>query len=133
MSDIAIQTAFESALNTWATANNIPVAWENVRFSKPSSGVFVEPFIIPNANSNGNLSVSRITLRGLFQVNCWGVSGKGLRELNTLAQEIMDLFPSMYRNGNLSVDTPPARGRAIQDASGWTIIPVTIYYRYESV
>jgi hypothetical protein len=136
MSNAAIRSALESRLSTWAdsqTPTPIPVSFQNVAFNKLAGTVFLECFLIPNLTANNELSGSRKTLKGLFQVNCWAPKGYGMRQVELLSQSIVDLYPIVPKTGAVSVEETPSIGRAIPDDSGWVIVPVLIKYRYESV
>lgn len=134
MSNTVIRAALEGRLKTWADAQ-VPVvrfAPENVSFVKPTDGsLWVEPFLIPNVTMNNELSGSRKTLLGLFQVNCWAPKGQGMRPVETLAQNVIDLFPLVPKFGAVSIESTPYAGRPDESDSSWVIVPVLMQYRYE--
>jgi hypothetical protein len=122
----------EGRLKTWATAQSIPVAWQNTAFTKPATQ-FLEPFLIPVVVNNSNVAGKRATYLGIFQVNCWSPIGPGMGDVETLAQSVVNLFPLLPKVGGVSIESTPSALDAIKDDSGnWIIVPVRISYRYEA-
>lgn len=134
MSNSIIRAELETRLKTWADAQvpKIPIAFEGVGFTKPTSGVYLEPFLLPSATMNNTVAGSRITRYGMFHVNCWALSGKGMREVETLAQSIVDLFPILPKSGTVSIERTPFVHDKETDLSGWVYVGVTIEYRHET-
>lgn len=133
MSNNLIRAELETRLYTWANAQSpkIPIAFEGVAYTKPSDGVFLEAILIPNITNDVDVAATRQRLMGIFQVNCWAKSGKGMGEVERLANSIIDLYPILPKTGNVSIESTPYAGSPIHDTSGWVVIPVTIPYRYE--
>jgi hypothetical protein len=134
MSNIIIRSELESRLKTWADAQvpKVPVAFEGMAFTKPSTGVFLEPTLIPMSTEDANVSGTRKRCYGVFHVNCWAKSGTGMRQVETLAQSIVTLFPLLPKTGAVSIESTPFVHEHDTDPAGWLIVPVTIQYRYES-
>lgn len=130
-----IRAELEARLKTWADAQNpkIPIAFQNVAFTKPSSGVFLEAYLIPNDTLHKEVSGARKTYIGLFQINCWAKSGQGMGDVEQLAQSVVGLYPMLPKTGPVSIEGTPSAERPIPDNSGWVIVPVTIKYRMESL
>jgi hypothetical protein len=137
MSNSIIRAELETRLKTWADAQSpkIPIAFQNVPFTKPttSGSVFLECFLIPNVTMNIELSGQRSTLYGIFQVNCWVQQGKGMKAAETLAQSVINIFPMLPKTGDVSIEGTPTAEPSLLDDSGWVVVPVTIKYRYEKV
>lgn len=133
MSNSIIRAGFETQLKTWADAKGIPVAWQNVSFTKPANGgMYVEPILIPGPTLNKELSAKRKTYLGIFQVNCWAPSGNGMGPVEQLAQELVNMFAvNSKKLGAVVIDKTPEQDRPMDD-SGWIIVPVTIQYRMET-
>jgi hypothetical protein len=134
MSDSIIRAELESRLATWANAQTpkIPVAYEAVPFTKPTSGVFLEAELHPAITLDRSVGGYKQRYLGIFQVNCWAKSGRGMAEVETLAKNIISLFPMLPKQGNVSVEATPYTEHSILDSAGWVIIPVTIKYRYDT-
>jgi len=134
MSNSVIRAELEARLKTWADAQlpKVPVSYEGVAFTKPTDGVFLESFLLPTTTIDVNVDGSRKRYLGIFQINCWAKSGSGMRPVETLAQEIIDLYPILPKSGAVSIEATPEAERAVPDTSGWMVVPVVIEYRYES-
>lgn len=136
MSNIIIRQELATRLKTWADAQNpsVQIAYQNVPFLKPSTpGVpWLEAQLLPNVTLNNEVSGSRKTYMGIFQVNCWGLYGNGMRVIETLAQNVIDLFPVLPKTGLVSIEQTPTAENPLFDTAGWVIVPVTIKYRMET-
>lgn len=134
MSNSIIRAELETRLKAWADAQTpkVPIAFENVPFVKPLDGVYLEAFLVPNITLDVAVDGSRQRHLGIFQVNCWAKSGKGMRQVEKLAQDVIDLFPLLPKVGVVSVDRTPVAESRLMDSAGWVIVPVTIPYRYEA-
>jgi hypothetical protein len=134
MSNKIIRAELETRLKTWADAQNpkVPIAFEGASFTKPSAGQFLEPILIPNITLNREVSGTRKTLIGLFQVNCWAKAGSGMGAAEQLAQSVIDLFPLLPKTGLVSIEKTPYASAPMPDSAGWLVIPVTIQYRMET-
>lgn len=134
MSISTIRSELETRLQTWANAQTppIPIAFQNVAFTKPQAGCYLEPYLLPNGTSNEEVSGKRKTHIGIFQVNCWALSGRGMGEVELLAQKVVDLFPMLPKTGSVSIEGTPSADSPLPDGTGWVIVPVTIKYRMES-
>lgn len=133
MSNSIIRSELESRLKTWADAQTpkIPIAFENVAFTKPTTGVFMEAFLLPNITLNPEVSANRKRLIGIFQINCWAKSGNGMKTVEQLAQNVIDLFPVMPKSNVVSIEETPNAEKHLLDSTGWVVVPVTIKYRAE--
>ena len=134
MSDSIIRAELESRLAAWANAQvpKIPIAYEAVAFTKPTTGVFLEAELHPAITIDRDVSGASRRYLGLFQVNCWTRSGKGMAEGEALANSIIGLFPMLPKQGNVSIESTPYTETSILDSAGWVITPVTIKYRYDT-
>lgn len=133
MSNAVIRAELETRLKTWADAQSpqVPIAFQNVSFTKPA-GPYLEAYLIPNATLNKELSGSRKTYIGLFQINCWAPKGTGMGQVEALAQSIVDdVFPFLGPDGAVSIEQTPSADPPLWDA-GWVIVPVTVKYRMET-
>jgi len=127
-----VRAYFESALNTWASSQSIPVSFENVPFTKPSSGTYIECFLLPAATIARTAKGDKTREVGIFQINVWIPSGEGSGPAQAIADSIAALFPLVPKSGAVSIEKPPSIERAINDVSGWYVLPVVIHYRHEN-
>lgn len=134
MSNSLIRKELEGRLAAWANAQTpkIPIAFENTPFTKPAAGIFLEAFLIPAITLDRDTAGKGKRYLGMFQVNCWARSGRGMAEADSLAVSVINLFPLLPKQGNVSIDSTPYAENSIQDPAGWVITPVTIKYRYET-
>lgn len=126
-----IRPALEARLKAWAAAKSFPVAWQNVAFTKPTTGVYIEPFIIPTTTVPRDTSATNSTSFGIFQVNVWTRYGTGLGEAEAAAESLRAAFPIIPRFCGLQIEKAEI-GSPLSDSSGWIATPVVIGYRYDS-
>lgn len=134
MSNSIVRAELETRLKAWASAQTpaIPVAFENVPFTKPTASPYLEAYLLPNVTLSKTVDAKRKTYMGLFQINCWAPSGQGMGQVEKLAQSIINLYPMLPKTGNVSVESNPSADTPIP-ADGWVIVPVIIKYRMESI
>jgi len=134
MSNSIIRAALETRLKVWADAQlpKIPVAFESVTFNKPLSNVYLQPLLIPNITLNNELSGIRKTQLGIFEVRCWCRSGIGMGVVEGIASSVINLFPLVPKQGAVSIENTPYAEKPMFDEAGWIIVPVMIFYRYET-
>ena len=135
MSNSTIRSVLETRLKVWADAQTpiVKIAFEGASFTKPTSGVFLEPLLLPNITLNNEISGTRKTHLGIFEVKCWGRSGKGMGAVEQLTNSIINLFPLVPKVAAVSVERTPYAEHASLDDSGWIVVPVLIEYRYEGI
>ena len=134
MGKVVIRAELEGRLKAWADAQTpkIPVSYEGVSFQKPTDGAYLECFLLPAGTIDVDVGATRKRHVGIFQINCWVKSGTGLRKAETLAQNIVDLFPILPKTGVVSIESTPHVDDSIPDPAGWIAVPVTVVYRYEN-
>lgn len=125
-----LRSTLETKLKTWADANNLPVAYEGVPYTKPDTA-WVDCFIIPATTMNKTVSAARKTYYGIFQVNIYVKDGTGNRTIEALGQSLIDAFPVVPKVGAVSVEATPSYTQPILEGV-WRILPVRIKYRYET-
>lgn len=109
----------------------IPVVYEDVPFTKPTTSPFVECFLTPSVTKDVTVDGTRQRELGTLQINIWVPSGKGAATGERLAQAFISAFPIVPKTGSVSIEQTPYMSRAITDVSGWRIIPITTSYRRE--
>jgi hypothetical protein len=130
---MTIRTELESPLATYATANNIPVAWEGKAFTKPTSGDYLRIFFLNKVISNPDVEFVRKRTIGMVQIDVCAPDGQGSKHVEELAEAIASLYPSYNKQAfpTVSIESHPQIGKAMID-SGFRVIPITIEYRQES-
>jgi hypothetical protein len=129
-----IRQEAETAVAAFAAAQTppIPVAYEGVPFVKPTNGPYLEILFLDSASMNATVDASRIRKYGTFQINCYTLDGKGMRELEALTENIIALFPvnDKERYTTFSVESPPNASPPMQDAK-FRMAAVRVKYRQE--
>lgn len=130
---MSIRSEIESKLYAWAKsqAPPIPVAFENVAFSKPLTGAWLEIFFLNSVITNPTVDAERETERGIFQINCCTPQGVGLKDMSTLVASVSQLFPVVPKAGTVSIERPPQQARAIVRSDGFLVTPISVSYRQE--
>lgn len=127
-----IRQEVESVIAAYASSNNIPVAYEGVAFDKPLTGNWLEVVFLASNTMNPTVDGSRIRKTGVFQVTCYVPSGRGLRALDMLAEDIVNLFPfdqkELYQT--FSVEQTPNTSQAMIDTK-YLCCAVRVKYRQE--
>lgn len=136
MSNSVIRLELATRLKDWADAQDPPIeiAFQNVPFEKPGNPPvpFLESLFIPNTTLQKELSGSRKTYMGIYQVNVWAGYGRGMRQAEDIAQAIINLYPMLPKSGAVSIESTPTAEKPLWDTTGWVIVPVTIKYRMET-
>ena len=135
MSNTIIRATLINKLRTWADAQvpKIPIAYENASFTKPLTGGFLQPTLVPNLTMSHELSGVRQTMLGIFEILCWYPSTKGMVGADALSDSVNALFQLLPKIGNVHMQNINHTSRPMLDDSGWIVVSVTIPYRYETV
>lgn len=68
MTTAAIRAAFETAVNSWATTNSLPVVWQNV-VTRTEATQYLRCFVLPAIDQLPDIEQSGRTYSGAFQVD----------------------------------------------------------------
>ena len=128
---MTIRSELTPRVRDMAATLNVPVAYENVNFTKPSSGAFLEMFIVPTTTKDVTVDGTRQRELGYMQLNVWCPVGKGTKQSDDIVEAIKLAFPLVPKTGNVSIENTASIKQAIVDESGYRIIPVVIPYRLE--
>lgn len=135
MSSKIIRSLYEQRLAAWAAARSLPVAWQNVPFTPPSSGLYLRAFLLPATTDSLDLEGVHRLYTGVFQVSIVAQSGQGSGAVEQLATDLAAEFPLNLRlaSGEFAVQiiAPCSQGPAIQDGSSY-LIPVSFRYRADT-
>jgi hypothetical protein len=132
MTQRTIRLEVEAKVKAWAAAQSpaIPIAYENVAFTKPDT-TFIELYIIPATTVNQTVSAARKTLTGLIQFNIYTKEGVGTKKSEELAQALIDLFPVVPKTGTVSIEQTGSIMNTLYEAQ-WLVTPVRFRYRQEN-
>jgi len=126
-----ISAALDTNLNTFATDNSIPVAWENIDYQPIAGTLFLRSTILPadtlpiglgNTSSEDHL--------GLYQIDVISPIDKGKGQAFTKA----DLLATHFARGELTYNGVIIRIKSVSRGSGsrdnaWFVVPVFINYQ----
>ena len=135
MSDVLIRRAFETRLGTYAAAQSMPVAWENVALNPQPTGPYLRGFLLPAGTSS--LSLDRLHRQrvGIYQIDVCMPTGTGPSAAEAIVAALEYVFlPSVVLNESgllVYIVDPLSRGPALQDADRY-VIPCSILYRADT-
>ncbi len=130
MSLAAIQTAFNTKLQTFSTANSIGVAYENVDVEFAPSVSFLRAYLMPANTVASALGTSAYNRhRGVFQVDCVYIAGQGWGACAAMAELVRVAFKrgTKLDSNKITIESASVAKGIRQD--GRYIIPVSINYR----
>ncbi len=93
MTQARIRAAFESTLKTWADAESITVAWENVPVTSQPAALYLRAFLLPADTISRDIGRVNRRYAGLFQISIVAPLTGGPGAAEAIAQELADLFP----------------------------------------
>lgn len=130
---MSVRSDLETRLQTWADAQSpkIKIAWEGKAFTKPSTGVFLQAVVMRAKSRNSNLGGIDYREHGLWQISVWGLDGKGSSETESIAQDLVNLFPVIPKFASTSIEQAGTISQA-DIIDGWRVVHVTFPYRKES-
>jgi hypothetical protein len=133
MSTKAIRALYEARLKTWADAHApvLKIAFENVTFTKPATGIYLRAFTLPNPTDSRFMEATDRVYMGVFQVSIVSPINTGPGAAESIVAELEALFPlNLDLTSTLKVTTisPVAAAPAIQEPDAF-VIPVSFSYR----
>lgn len=130
MSKAIVRAALESVVNTWATANALTVAWENVAFTPPD-GAYARAFIIPSPTRSESLERADRRYSGLLQVDLVMPINGGSGPAETLLASFSAAFDhaNVLTLSGVRVNIlQPASDAAALSEPNRHVVPVTVPY-----
>lgn len=121
-----IMQAFFTALDD--AAFGYPIAWPNVSFDPPNSGIWLEVTHFPNRGIDDSLSSKNIIRQGILQVTVMGRQNTGVFDLEQAAAEVAAVFPKLTALSDVKVSRVPYTTTAIAVSDGRVELPLTIEY-----
>lgn len=135
MSTPKIRNLLEARLKTYADANSLQVAWQNVPFTPPAT-TYLRAFVLPANNGSETLEGEHIAYSGVFQVNVVAPINSGPAAAESIAEGVQFHFPNNLRltGGSLvpQIVGPPSIATALQNPESF-VIPVSIRYRADAI
>lgn len=131
-----IAALLDKHLGKWADEQDIPVSWDNVTFTPPETGVYLQSHDLPATPYSIDLAGTCLVFPGVYQVNVIARAASGRTLAAQTAKNITALFP---QNLELSgegftcwVLSLPAIHPGINNGVNWTV-PVSLTYRAETI
>nr|WP_226838919.1 MULTISPECIES: DUF4128 domain-containing protein [Enterobacter] len=119
-------------LGTWADAEGISVAWENVPFTPPANEMYLAVHDMPVTPRTIDLGLRCRTYSGVYQINVVAPAGSGRTSVVALADRVAELFPEGQeiegRGFTCWIDQTPGVFRGITTSVSYTV-PVSLNYR----
>ena len=129
---MSARSEIETRVLNWAKAQTppVPVAFEGVNFTKPTTGPYLEIWMLGSNNQSRNVAAD-VRQYGMFQINCYAQANKGMGEVERLRDSMVSLFPVLPKTGTVSIEAPLSwSGSDVID--GYVLVPVRGNYRIES-
>lgn len=135
MSNRLIRSLYEQRLAAWAAARSLPVAWQNVQFRPPASGIYLRAFLLPADTDSLDLEGAHRVYTGVFQISIVTPNGQGSGTAEQLAADLDAEFPNNLRltSGAFTVQiiSPCSQGPSIPGDTHY-IVPVSFTYRADT-
>jgi hypothetical protein len=136
MSHTRIAALLEAHLDEWAESREILVASENIPFTPPDDGLYLQVYAIPATTTTIDLAERLQVLPGVWQINVISKAGDGVSDARTLADEVAAQFPVglALSDGVITcyISTPPTVYRGVSSNTRYSI-PVSMNYRADLI
>jgi hypothetical protein len=127
-----IQTALDTILKTWADAEPIVVAWENIGRQTDIDVPHVASFLLPaETGVIGLADIAADSYVGIYQVNVYVEKGDGTGSSRPLVDGLLKAFlkgTTVTVDGQITRIETSWRSNAI-DNEAWYVIPVSVRYK----
>lgn len=131
MSQAIIRAAFETALKTWATANSLPVQWQNTILD-PEPAAYVRTFLLPAPTEAPDVQRLGREYLGVWQVSIVRPIGEGPGQGEALADSLAAVFPPatpIVRSGlSIYILQPLSPAPAVSEGARH-VLPCSLSYR----
>lgn len=134
MTQELIRQAFETRLQTWATAQGLDVAWENVEYLPTTDQAYIRPTLLPGKTNSLFLDLSGRDYKGIFQVDLCMPIGTGPGTAEVLVTSLSTTFSGTFTQSSIRVTlmSPMHAAPASPEADHY-VIPVSAGYRVVTV
>ena len=135
MTQARVRRAFETTLKTWADANGLTVAWENVTAEQPTTA-YVRAFVLPGNTQSDDLASLHRRYIGIFQASIVCPIGAGPGAATALADSLAAAFnpatPITVSGLDVWLSQPMSAAAGIQERDRW-VIPCSAPYLAHSI
>lgn len=135
MSLSLVRRAFEVPLATFAQAQGLALAFDNVAFTPPT-GMHLRAFLIPAGTGSDDLAGKHRRYEGTFQVSVMAPAGQGAGPGQAVADQVAALFPldvPLIVDGQRVVLLSPMSQGPHQPEADWFGIPLSCAYRLDTI
>lgn len=141
--DTVTARAAEVAAGSRTIAVKLPAlrAWENVDFTATTGRPYIEEDFAPGTHRiiTAPMQGARAEQDGLYMLKLYGLSNVGISALRKTADAILALYTpgTVLTSGSTSVyvrgDPAPVAAQILPQGNGWSVLPLSIYWRARSV
>lgn len=128
----AIQAALDAKLATFATAQSLSVAWQNIEFDPVAGSPWVRPSMLPGEPYQAALGESgENRCVGVYQVSVFYPAGNGSGTARAMVDTLITAFKRGTRltYGGYTVEIKKAYPNPPLQEMQWYHIPVTIQWK----
>lgn len=118
-------TATLSAYSASLGADFFPISVENANFVPPTKGMWVECFLLPAQTVASTYCKTKQS--GIFQINVYANQNTRTDAIDSLAEDIMNLFPWGGKTGNLTHSPPVSRTQGFRVENRYCIA-ISVHY-----
>lgn len=129
-----IEKVFNSSLRTWATANNVPVAWDGVPYEPAVGTKYVSQVNLPVKPQNVAIGQGVPQRRkGIYQIDVYASTENPKYEADKLVESLEAVFkpgyPLTYSGVSVQIENfyPDPHGMD----KGWYRVSISVFYRCE--
>lgn len=130
MSQKIVRDALETVVNTFATAQSLTIAWENLPFTPPT-GAYLRAFIIPSPTTSESLARTDRRYGGFLQIDLMMPIDQGASPAETLLAALVTAFnpATVLTSSSVRVNIlqPASAAAPIQEPHRY-VVPVTVSY-----
>lgn len=130
MSASTIHVAFDTALETFASANSLKVGWENVAFDPPRGSIFLTVRMSAYTERPiGSGANARAEASGIYQINVHAPPGFGTKPALDMVALIEAAFPrglNLSTTDSKSVTVRQVTPQPMMVEQQWVTVPVLV-------
>jgi hypothetical protein len=130
-----IRRALEAPLKTYADAQSLIVAWQNVEMSETPAGRYLRAFVLPLPTLSPDLGKAGRRFEGIFQVSVVEPQGGGPGGAEAVVEAILALYPPatdlVVGSLRVHIIEPLAPAPAIVERDRY-VIPCSLPYRADT-
>lgn len=136
MTQKIVRKILENAAKSWAAANSINVAWENVTFNPPVDGVYARSSMIPGRTMSDMLDGAHRGYIGVYQLTLVAPRNIGPRIVEDLIISMDAYFtttaPLVDGSSRVFITSPMSAGPP-EPYTDQFVVPVSCTYRADFV